>query len=50
MPSLAPTPGKIILWSAAIPLAAFTCYVAYLVVPTILRIVIPAVVQSTTTQ
>jgi hypothetical protein len=34
----------------ALPVGAFAAYVAYLVVPEILRVVVPAVVESVTTK
>lgn len=34
----------------ALPIGAFAAYVAYLIVPEVLRVVVPAVVQSVLTQ
>jgi len=34
----------------AVPIGAFAAYVAYLVVPEVLRVVVPSVVQSVVTQ
>jgi hypothetical protein len=34
----------------ALPIGAFAAYVAYLVIPEVLRVVVPVVVQSVVTQ
>jgi len=40
----------IAIYAMALPIGAFAAYVAYLVVPEVLRVVIPAVVMSVTTK
>jgi hypothetical protein len=43
-------PKAIGIAALALPVGAFAAYVVYLVVPEILRVVVPAVVVSLTTQ
>ena len=40
----------IAVYAMALPIGAFAAYVAYLVVPVVLRVVVPAVVMSLTTR
>ena len=43
-------PTAIAIAAVVLPFALFGAYIAYLIVPEILRVVVPAVVQSVTTQ
>jgi len=44
------SPKWIVAFLASLPIAAFAIYIAWLVVPEVVRVVVPAVVESVTTQ
>ena len=43
-------PTAIVIAAVSVPFALFGAYIAYLIVPEILRVVVPAVVQSVVPQ